>query len=136
MRCNPPLDPISRHSDKIGRKRISLIILPLAAASIFFMGYSSSFLGFVAAIAAYGVVGKLTLDPIAIAWVSDITPKEIIGPALALLNVAAMSSSIFAPLITGLFADAMGSLSYGFYFGALVVLFGTVFVYFAGTSRV
>ena len=125
---------ISNHSDRIGRKRISLLLLPIAAATIFFMGYSTSFLGFVVAIAAYGIVGKLTLDPIAIAWVSDITPKEIIGPALALLNVTAMSSSIFAPLITGLFADATGSLSYGFYFGAAVVLAGTFFILFAGTS--
>ncbi|MHB8567261.1 MAG: MFS transporter [Nitrososphaerales archaeon] len=125
---------IGRHTDKIGRKKTALLILPVAALSIFFMAYSSSLFGFLLAIVAYGIAGKLTLDPIVIAWVADLTPRDILGPTLAILNVAAMSSSILAPTITGALADATGSLANGFYFGALVVIIGTIFVVFAGTK--
>lgn len=125
---------ISRHSDRIGRKRIALAILPLAALTIFFMAYSSSLFEFLVATIFYGVIGKLTLDPIAIAWIQDEVSSDLIGPSLALLNVVAMSSSIFAASVTGIIADFTGELSWGFYLGALIVLLGTLFVLFAGNK--
>lgn len=126
---------ISRHTDKIGRKKVALLILPLAALSIFFMAYSTNLPEFLLAIVAYGIIGKLTLDPIVIAWVADLAAGEALGPTLAILNVAAMSSSILAPTITGALADATGSLANGFYFGALVVMVGTAFVALARSPR-
>ena len=47
---------------------------------------------------------------------------------MALLNVFGMSSSILAPVLTGFFADVTGSLSYGFYFRAIVVFLGLIFI--------
>ncbi|MDG6998826.1 MAG: MFS transporter [Nitrososphaerota archaeon] len=126
---------ISRHTDKIGRKKVSLTILPLAALSIFFMAYSTTLVEFLAAIVTYGIVGKLTLDPIAISWIGDITSPEMLSPSLAVLNVVAMSSSILAPVITGALADTFSSLAYGFYLGALVVLIGTIFIALARTRN-
>lgn len=126
---------ISRHTDKIGRKKVSLVILPLASLSIFLMAYSTSLVEFLAAIVFYGIVGKLTLDPIVISWIGDITSSEMISPSLAVLNVAAMSSSILGPVITGALADTLGSLSYGFYLGAVVVLIGTLFIALARAKK-
>lgn len=126
---------ISRHTDKIGRKKISILLMPLAALAIFLMGYSSNLPEFLAAIAFYGVIGKLTLDPVVISWVGDITTSDMLSPSLAVLNVAAMSSSILGPIITGALADATGSLAYGFYLGAFVVLAGTIFIALAKTTK-
>ncbi len=122
---------ISRHSDRIGRKKIALAILPLAALTLFFMAYSSSLLEFLIAAVFYGVIGKLSFDPIAIAWIQDVMPAELIGPSLAMLNVVAMSSSIFASSVTGIIADFTGELSSGFFLGALIVSLGAAFVAFA-----
>src|SRR5579885_2012629 len=122
---------ISHVSDKVGRKAIAMTILPLASIAIFLMAIGSNLVTVILAIAAYGVVGKLTLDPLVIAWVGEFIGQEQIGSALSLLNVAAMSSSILAPFITGLFADFTGRLAVGFYFGAIVVLSGSLFVAFA-----
>lgn len=126
---------ISRHTDRIGRKKVPIVILPLAAASIFFMAYNSNLYEFLVAIVIYGIVGKLTLDPIVLAWNSDIIPAELLGASLAILNVTGMSSSILAPVITGALGDATGSLADGFYFGAFIVILGTVFVAFAGRTK-
>lgn len=122
---------ISHISDRFGRKMISTIILPLASFSLLLMAVGSSLLIVTVAIAIYGIVGKLTLDPLVIAWVGEVIKEEQIGASLSLLNVAAMSSSILAPFITGLLADFTGGLAEGFYFGAVVVLSGTFFVAFA-----
>jgi len=35
-----------------------------------------------------------------------------------------------APVVTGILADLTGTLAYGFYFGAVVVLLGTLFIFF------
>lgn len=119
---------VGRYTDKIGRRKVALIILPLASLSIFVMALTNSLLLFVAGIVLYGIVGKLTLDPVAVAWVEDLVRPETVGAALAMLNVFAMGSSIVAPVVTGALADLTGTLAYGFYFGGFVVLFGTLFV--------
>jgi MFS family permease len=126
---------ISAHTDRIGRKKVSLLILPLASLSIFFIAYSANLYEFIAAVVLYGITGKLTLDPIVLGWISDIVPTELLGPSLSLMNVAAMSSAVLAPTITGAFGDATSTLASGFYFGALVVFIGTLFVAFARERR-
>ncbi len=121
---------VGKYTDRVGRRKVALAILPLASLAILLMALTSNLLLFIAAITLYGVVGKLTLDPVAVAWVGDIIEPESLGAALAVMNVFAMGSSIFAPVVTGVLADLTGSLSYGFYFGAAVVLFGIIFVLF------
>ena len=54
----------------------------------------------------------------------------MLGASLAVLNVFAMGSSIAAPVVTGLLADLTGTLAYGFFFGGVVVLLGTLFILF------
>ncbi|HUK28188.1 MAG TPA: MFS transporter [Candidatus Acidoferrales bacterium] len=119
---------IARYSDRIGRKKISLLILPLASLSILLMAFTQNLLVFMIAIVVYGIVGKLTLDPLVVAWTGEVVSSTSLGLALALLNVFAMGSSILAPVITGVLADASGTLSYGFYAGSVVVIIGTGFL--------
>jgi MFS family permease len=115
---------IGRLSDRTGRRKTALVIIPIASLAVFLMAVASNLSVMLLAIIMYGIVGKLTLDPIAVAWVTDICSSETVGTALAILNVFAMSSSIFAPLITGVLADLSGTLADGFYFGAVIILLG------------
>jgi MFS family permease len=126
---------IGKFSDKFGRKRIALLILPLAAISLLMIGLSPGFPILILSVISYGIVGKLTLDPVVVAWTGDIVKEESRGSAMALLNVFGMSSSILAPLITGVLADLTGSLSYGFYFGGCIVFLGFLFIALSHESK-
>lgn len=72
----------------------------------------------------YGLVGKLALDPILIAFLADNTPRSMYSRAYGYFNFAGMLSSIFAPYITGALADATGALEAGFYLSAVLLLVG------------
>ena len=74
----------------------------------------------------YGLVGKLALDPILIAFLADNTPRPMYSRAYGYFNFAGMLSSIFAPYITGALADATGALEAGFYLSAVLLLIGAV----------
>jgi len=72
----------------------------------------------------YGLVGKLALDPILIAFLAENTPRSMYSRAYGYFNFAGMLSSIFAPYITGALADATGALEAGFYLSAVLLLAG------------
>ena len=74
----------------------------------------------------YGLVGKLALDPILIAFLAENTPRSMYSRAYGYFNFAGMLSSIFAPYITGALADATGALEAGFYLSAVLLLVGAV----------
>lgn len=74
----------------------------------------------------YGLVGKLALDPILIAFLAENTPRSMYSRVYGYFNFAGMLSSIFAPYITGALADATGALEAGFYLSAVLLLAGAV----------
>ena len=124
---------IGKSSDRYGRKKLSLILLPLAAATVFATGYVKSLPALIAVLICYGLVGKLTWDPIAVSWVGDhvsATKPQAMGSAVALFNFCGMSSAIVAPIISGWLKDLTGSLQTSFYLGGAIVLLGTLFVAF------
>jgi MFS family permease len=125
---------VGRYSDRVGRKQVALVILPLASLAILLMAFASSLFVFIFAIIAYGIVGKLTLEPMGIAWVPELVSSESLGAALALLNVFGITSAILAPVITGILTDLTGTLVVGFYCGAGIVLLGAFFLLFANDS--
>lgn len=121
---------LSRISDRMGRKRVSLVLLPLAAASIFAMAYVRSVEALVAALLLYGLVGKLTWDPISIAWVGDMvaqTKPDAFGTAIGVFSTIGISAAIVGPFLSGWIRDISGSLEGAFYLGAVVVLLGFLF---------
>lgn len=80
----------------------------------------------IAGLVVYGLVGKLALDPILIAFLAENTPRSMYSTAYGYFNFAGMLSSIFAPYITGALADATGALEAGFYLSAVLLLVGAV----------
>ncbi len=119
---------LARLSDRVGRKSIALLLMPLAAAAIFSLAFAHSPALMVAILALYGATGKLAWEPIAVAWLGDhasVAHPESMGTALALFGTIGMSSSIVAPVIGGWIRDASGSLSGAFSLAALVLLLGT-----------
>ncbi len=117
-------------SDRMGRKRLALYLFPLAALTVFLLGFIHSLHALLAALAAYGLCGKFAWDPIAIAWTGDHAAESpaTMGAAVGIFNFSGMSSAVVAPLVSGLIRDLTGSLEGAFTLGALVVLAGTLFV--------
>lgn len=119
-----------RLSDVIGRKVLSLLLLPLAAAAILALALVGSVESMVAALVIYGLVGKLALDPVILAWVGDrvlATQPQAMGAAVGVFSFSAMSSAVIAPLLSGWLKDMTGSLVTAFYLGAGIVLAGVLF---------
>lgn len=78
----------------------------------------------------YGLLGKLALDPVLISYMADITPSSMYSRVYGFFNFSGMLSSIFAPYITGYFADQTGSLEFGFYLsGVLLIIGGILFIF-------
>lgn len=118
---------LGRLSDRIGRKRIILTMLPLMALSLVVIPQVTSRTGMLLSLLAYGLVGKLAWDPLAIAWLGDYAARhrpEAVGAAVALFSFCSVVSAVVAPPVTGWIKDVTGSLAGGFYLAAAVVLVG------------
>lgn len=118
---------LGRLSDRIGRKRIILGMLPLMALALVVVSQVHSRTGMVLALMAYGLVGKLAWDPLGIAWLGDHmsrTRPEAIGPAVTLFSFISVMSAVVGPAVTGWIKDLTGSLAGGFYLAAAVAVAG------------
>lgn len=115
---------VSWWSDRLGnRKRIALVMLPIAAVALIAIPLLPAGAGLVAALMVYGLTGKLALDPVMTAYVADHTRREHYGKVFGLFNFAGMCSSVLAPYLTGFVADRTGTLQSGFYMaGGLLVV--------------
>ncbi|BCJ87145.1 MFS transporter [Effusibacillus dendaii] len=112
-------------SDKLKNKKPLIIILSVSGALCqFIIPYVESYSLMIAALVVYGLIGKLALDPVMVAYVADITPSSMYSKAYSFFNFAGMLSSIFAPYITGYFAKMTGELEIGFYISGVLLLIG------------
>jgi MFS family permease len=114
-------------SDRLGRKKPSLVLFPLAAMALAVMAAVRSLPALVTGLIVYGLVGKLAWEPLAVAWTADHVfafKPEAIGAGLALFGTIGMSSAIIAPLAAGWLRDGSGSLQGAFYLAAFLMLFG------------
>lgn len=121
---------VGRLSDRIGRKRLTLFLIPLAAAAIFALAHVQTKAGLILVLLAYGLFGKLAWDPVAIAWVGDrvsATKPQAMGTAIGLFSFVSVLSAVVAPVITGWIKDLTGSLAGGFYVGAIIAFCGLFF---------
>lgn len=109
-------------SDQIGgRRRVMLALMPIAALSLVLIVATGSRAGLYLALVLYGLAGKLTADPLMVALVADVTPKQAYGSVFGILNFAGSVSMVLAPYITGLLADVTGSFDSGLYLAAALV---------------
>ncbi len=129
---------VGRVSDRIGRRPLSLVLFPLAAASLFFIAHSQSLLGLALALLFFGATGKPAVEPILLAWVGDDVARsrpEAMGTAMGVVNLIGISSGIVAPVLSGLIRDLTGSLVGAFYLGAALLLFGFLMCLFSRESE-
>jgi MFS family permease len=120
---------LGRLSDHIGRKRIILAMFPLMALTLAAVPQARSQAAIFLALMAYGVVGKLAWDPLAIAWLGDYMEHrrpEAVGAAVALFSFTSVLSAVVGPPLTGWIKDLTGSLTGGFYLAAGLALVGFV----------
>lgn len=114
-------------SDKLGRRKpVLMIMLPLAfifTASIVF--FDNLVILYIALI-GYGIVGKISTNPVLIAVVAHNAPKSALGTSFSVYNFIGMTASILAPYITGFLTDLTGSMAIGFYLAALLLVVGLV----------
>ncbi|WP_425590592.1 MFS transporter [Fictibacillus enclensis] len=61
---------------------------------------------------------------------AEITPASMYSRVYGFFNFSGVLSSVFAPYITGYFADTTGSLEFGFYLsGGLLIIGAVVFLF-------
>ncbi|MBO1512925.1 MFS transporter [Metabacillus bambusae] len=118
-------------SDKIKSKKPLIIVLAFAGALCqFAIPYIENYSLLLVGLSLYGLLGKLALDPVLISYMADITPSSMYSRVYGFFNFSGMLSSIFAPYITGYFADQTGSLEFGFYLsGGLLIIGAIMFIF-------
>ncbi|HHV82486.1 MAG TPA: MFS transporter [Tepidanaerobacter syntrophicus] len=120
-------------SDKIGRKKMALVLFPLGSLTIFLMAYARSKAAIILSLIAYGIVGKSSWDPIAVAWTGShafAMDKKALGTAMGIFNFSGMMSAVVAPIITGFIKDVTGSLVAAYYVAAAISALGGFLVMF------
>jgi MFS family permease len=123
-------------SDKLGKRRpLVMVLVPIAALSLISIAFLQDVSQVIVAICMYGFFGKLALDPVLVATVADNASKEAYGTAFGIFNFVGMCSSILAPFIAGMIADATGSLAANFYLSAAILVVGMIGMMFLNDRR-
>ncbi|MGG3575348.1 MFS transporter [Bacillus gobiensis] len=118
-------------SDKIKSKKPLIVFLGIAGALFqFVIPYTQNYSLMIVGLVMYGLLGKLALDPVLISYMADITPASMYSRVYGFFNFSGMLSSVFAPYITGYFADLTGSLEFGFYLSGGLLIIGSVLFLF------
>ncbi len=122
---------LGRLSDRIGRRKISTILLPLSALTVLMLAGVRSQPLLVGLLIIYGLVGKLAWDPVVVAWTGDYALRDYpdsLGTVIGIYNFSGMLSAVVAPLISGLIRDYTGSLLAAFYMGAVLIFIGFLLI--------
>jgi MFS family permease len=118
-------------SDKIKSKKPLIVCLGIAGALFqFVIPYTQNYSLLIVGLAMYGFLGKLALDPVLISYMADITPSSMYSRVYGFFNFSGMLSSVFAPYITGYFADLTGRLEFGFYLSGGLLIIGSLLFLF------
>ncbi len=88
-----------------------------------------------ASLILYGIVGKISLNPVLVALVANNAPKQAYSTAFSVYNFIGMSSSILAPYVTGYLSDLTGSMATGFYLAAALLIVGFVAMLFVREDK-
>lgn len=119
---------ISRISDKFRHKRIAFIVTLefVAAIMLLITIQASTTQMLLTGLILYGLLGKLTVEPILIAHVAENAPKTGYGTSFGVFNFFGMSSSVIAPPLTGYLADLTGTKITGFYVAVVILIIATI----------
>jgi MFS family permease len=124
------LQPISGHlSDKIGRKKITLVGLVCSSITIIAFTGTDNYLSLVLLAFVLGVEAALFYTPL-VAMVSDIAPQEIEGTLIGSYRFFRDMGYFFGPIFLGRIADVY-RLEYSIYItSAIVMLAFLILVFF------
>lgn len=119
---------VSRISDKFRNKRIAFIVTLeiIAAITLLITVQASTTTMLLVGLVLYGLLGKLTVEPILISHVAETAPKTGYGTSFGVFNFFGMSSSVIAPPLTGFLADQSGTKITGFYVAIGILIVATV----------
>lgn len=114
-------------SDKLGKRRpVLLMMLPMAFLfTISIVLFNNMWILYLALI-GYGIVGKISTNPVLIAVVADNAPKNALGTSFSVYNFIGMTASILAPYLTGYLTDITGEMATGFYLAAALLIVGLI----------
>ena len=116
-----------RISDRLGHKRLCVLLFPLATAAVLVMSFAHSRLWLALSLMAFGALGKPAVEPIMLAWLGDRVARvkpEAMGSTMGMVNFIGQISGVIAPVLTGWIRDVTGSLAGGFYLGGAIVFAG------------
>lgn len=122
-----------RVSDRVGRKKVAMLVLPFSAISLYMLTKVTSPVGVIIVFMVYGLSANSAFAPVMVAWIGDLLNKRYpgyIGAVAGIHNSAIMSSAIVAPLISGFLRDYTGSLISAISFGVFLMLIGTIVLKF------
>jgi MFS family permease len=112
----------AQRSDKAGsRRKVMLSLLPIAALALILIVASGSRIALYLALVLYGISGKLVVDPLMVALVADVAPKDAYGTVFGILNFVGSAAMVLAPTVTGYIADTTGSFNGGLYLAAALI---------------
>lgn len=122
-------------SDKLGRRKpVLLMMLPFGILSTAAIVYFDSLPILYMTLIVYGIVGKISVNPVLIAVVANNAPKQSLSTAFGFYNFVGMLGSILAPYITGWLTDTTGSMNIGFYFAAALLVIALIATYLIDES--
>ena len=122
-------------SDKLGKQRpVLLVMVPLAFISTISIVLFDQMWVLYVALILYGIVGKLSTNPVLIAVVANNAPRVGLATSFGIYNFIGMSASILAPYITGFITDVTGNLDMGFYLAGGLLLIAVIAVFFIDES--
>lgn len=119
--------PVAGHlSDRLGRRRVMMTSMAMAAAVLLFMAVAGRSPAFVFFIAVLGFF-LYAIRPVIQAWLLEATPKNMGGSSIGILFGAQALGASVAPLVGGLIADQYG-LAATFYFLAGTIVCANLFI--------
>lgn len=116
-----------RLSDRWGRKRLAVLIVPVGALALFLILRAQEPLTIVLGLLLFGAFSNSAFTPITVAWTGDLVQARypgMMGAAVGVYNCVIMLAAIAAPLVSGFIRDSTGSLTGAFLVGSLVMAAG------------
>jgi MFS family permease len=115
------LQPVTGHlSDRIGRKKITLIGLALSSITIIAFTVTADYIFLVLLALLLGVEAALFYTPL-VSMVSDIAPQEVEGTLIGSYRFFRDMGYFFGPIILGIIADSY-RLDYSFYVTSAIIM--------------
>ena len=120
-----------RLSDRLGRKRVALFILPAAAVALYLMTWATDPVSMALVLPLFGMFSNSAFSPVMVAWIGDIVNRRYpgrMGAAVGIFNCTIMTAAIVAPIVSGYLRDATGSLAPAIAAGSCIMAAGTVVI--------